>query len=350
MPELIFSPRFVLQEMLGISFNKLQAEWLQKATQTSQKTVYNWFARGEMAKTSEYRALMDRLSQSELVSACPINRREYLTILKDPDWRDFAASWLFNKDNSFRATLEWMVENLYCNKKSDAQNLDYYRLSSCLPLEGVKKLRENLEKRGISRKRQECFAEIMALILYLALLENEYCELIQQDSSFLEKLLPCYADGESSRILTPINLFFRKLQERVISLSLFKDKNDLVEAIEDWRELECPENAQRILDRYSNSQSMPKWSTISDWGEMLASSLLLQQGKEGGDKITQEKRDSRIKTEVVHLQNLFGFARVLDKGFRLSAGILRKEKRDPVSFFRDEYRGCARWIKNERGG
>lgn len=350
MPELIFSPRFVLQEMLGISFNRLQVEWLQKETRKSQKTVYNWFARGEIAKTSEYRALMDRLSQSELVLACPINSREFLTILKNPDWRDFAASWLLNNDNSFRATMQWMVETLNANKKAGASNIDYYRLGSCLPLEGVKKLRKALEKLGISRERHDYFIEIMALILFIALLENEYCESIHADDGFVERLLPCYAEDEHSRILTPINLFFRGLQNKVISLSLFKDKDDLVEAIEDRRKLDCPENAQRILDRYSNSQAVPKWSTISDWGEMLTSSLILQQEKEGDEKITSEARDSRVKIEVVHIENLFGFARVLDKAFELSNTTLKQEKRDPVNFFRDEYRACVRRITVERGG
>lgn len=350
MPELIFSPRFVLQEMLGISFNRLQVKWLQKVAKKSQKTVYNWFARGEIAKTSEYRALMDRLSQSELVLACPINSREFLTILKNPDWRDFAASWLLHTDNSFRTTMQWMVENLYANKKAGAQSVDYYKLSSCLPLECVMKLRKTLEKLGISGEHHDFFVEIASLILFLALLEDEYCGSIHTEDRFIERLLPRYADDKHSRILTPINLFFRGLQDKVFSLSLFKDKNDLVEAIEDRRKLDCPENAQRILDRYSNSQAVPKWSTISDWGEMLTSSLILQQEKEGDEKITSEARDSRVKTEVVHIENLFGFARVLDKAFELSNTTLKQEKRDPVNFFRDEYRACVRRITVERGG
>lgn len=349
MPHLIFSPRFVLQEMLKLPFNRVQVNHLQKITGKSEKTIYNWFSRGEMAKTSEYRTLMENLSKSENFFCCPINSREFIRVIKDPGWGDFSSLWLQKEDNAFFLTMRTMLHNLYKNRTAGANDLDFNRLGSCLPLEVIKGLKNNLAKRRIPKERLDDFVEVIAFIFFLALLESEYCKETNMDHLFVEKLLPRYINRDKGQVSTPTELFFKGLLEGLIEKSLFKDKADLAREIEHWTGLKNLEDAQRVMDRYSNSGMAPKWETFNEWVKMFATQLLMQQEKKDGVKKNKDEWEAREKTEVIHLQNLFGGARLLDKAFRLSEKMLAQGGLDPVDFFRKEYGACAERLK-KRGG
>ncbi len=154
MMDLVFSPKFVLEKMLNLSFNRSQVRRLQKLAMVSERTVYYWFSIGKMKKANEYRELMRKLSENESCLWCPATSEEFIKSVKDPSWGEFAATSLLSKENDFRLTMSYILRNQFENSNSLSWEGDLRRLGSCLPSKALNRLANNLKKRGLGQSQR----------------------------------------------------------------------------------------------------------------------------------------------------------------------------------------------------
>lgn len=349
MQPLVFSPKFVIEKILKLPFKEAQVKQFQQVAGVPERRTRDWFAKGRMGKNSEFRELMRTLSEDESCTWCPVSSKEFIRMFIAPTWGEYAGVWLLNRDNAFRRTMGHLMSTQYLNRNSKAWKGNLHRLGSCLSPEIVNRLDASLEQSGV-RQEQRCdIIEVLAFIMTLALLESEYFDDMQMDALFMEKLLPRYFDREKRLASTPVEIFFQRLLDGLVERSLFKNQDHLVKNIEIWTELEY-EDVLRYINRYRAGEAVPLWGTFNKWAELIATRYIRLEEKREGADYTLEESEKRIKDQVVHLQNLFGGALLLDGVFRFSHKILAQAGLEPVAFFRKEYATCAELLGTWKKG
>lgn len=342
MSSLVFSPKFVIEKLLGISFNRLQVNHLKETTGLSERTIYYWFELGRIPKRSVFLSLMEKYAQG-LEGRCegiafPINSTEFIRALKDPDWNSFALNELQFNPDYFPRVLNNIRRNIALNIEECVGDGDLRKLGNCLPTELLRNLHsvkadgEDAESDGEARGD---LIEVVAVIFYLAFLEAEYFADIGREDSFLEKVLPTYADREKGVINMPVELFFQNLLKNLIENGFFASKRAIAEEIEDWMNLESTGGAYREINRYLNESKIPSWKTFNEWLPQL---------------IPKEYQGETVDKEVqlVYVQNLFGAGRILDKTFRLFIQRLYQHAgKRSVDFFTDIYAHYSKKLVEE---
>jgi len=345
MQPLIFSPKFIFEKMLHLPFNRFQVCYVQQFTGKTKRTVYDWFSKGKMGKTSEYRDLMRNLSENKECLWCPVNSREFIKIVKDPTWGDFAASWLSNKDNDFRLTMTHLLHNQSQNINHNGWEGDLHKLGSCLPFEVLSRINDDLGKRGLSRDQIENVTEVLAFIMILVHLESEYCESMRMDSLFLGRLLPDYINHKKRLVSLPAELFMERLPDSLIERGIFQDRTHFAEYIGKGTTL-YRDHVFRYINRYRAGEAVPLWATFNNFVRVIEDRFFKLQDSRNGDEVTSEEIKKRKDGMTLYLQNLFGGVLLLDGAFRFSHEALVKASLEPVSFFREEYFVCAKRMKN----
>lgn len=342
----MFSPKFIFEKMLHLPFNVFQVRFVQQLTGKSERTVYDWFSRGKMGKTSEYRDLMTKLSENKDCLWCPINSSEFIRIIKDPAWGEFAYTWLLNKDNDFRSTMHHLIFNQAENIKVNGWEGSLHKLSSCLPFDFLRKVSEDLGKKGLRRDRVEDITEILAFIMILVHLESEYCESMQMESLFLERFLPEHSNRETCSVSLPTEQFMARLPDNLVEMGVFKNRAACAYYIGSQTKLY--DHVLRYFNRYRAGEAAPSWATFTNFVREIAIIFFEQQDIKNGDEVSSEESRSREDDMILCLQNIYGGVLLLEGAFRVSHQALAGAGFDPVSFFREEYFAYARRIKNRR--
>jgi hypothetical protein len=325
---LIFSPKFVIEQFLGISFNRIAVKQLAGLAGKTERTVYSWFSKEKIPKRSEFYRIIDQIDtvfEGKYVGvAYPTNSRELIRVFKNPDWSVFAAGQLSQDDNVFRETFAEILKRCRFNEV-EAEDDNQYLLRSYLPKELIDNVYgkfddEELESAG---EKIKGILEFSALLYYLSLAEAEYLISIKEETSTLAKKLPRWIDKEKGLIQTPVEIFFKDWLFMLIKVGIYDSKKDIAEELEDWCELEEALSANREINRIENEGHCPSWKTFNEW----VVGLLPPEFE--GQKVNQE-------SELLHAQNVFGGTRILDKSFRKFAANYYGPF-DPVDFFQKVY-------------
>lgn len=328
MSGLIFSPRVVYNNLLGVHFDSMQKTYLMDLSGQSRRTIDRWFQQGRIAKRSVFLNLME-IYAKELNGklegvASPIDSTEYIRHLKDPDWNSFALLFILSEDDLFRDTFSFLRHNLFLNSRESPSEKNFHRLSLCLPpdiLRNFQTLYNREKPSSIPPERWQDFLEIIALIFYLTLFEDEYFKAIDRKKPFLQKVLPNYQNGHKNIINTPIELFFQQWINHLIDQGLFKNKQAIAKQLSPHE----MENATRVINRFMNDATSPSWYSLNTWIKRLVSEEIV------GTKLDNESENSTI----FYVQTLFGGARILDK--LLVIFLDRFKGIDPVRIFQKVY-------------
>jgi len=342
MAGLVFSPRVVFNDLLGVHFDNIQKTYLMELTGKSRRTIDRWFQQGRISKRSVFLNLMEIYAKefdgrSEGI-ASPIDNAEYIRHLKDPDWNSFTLLYLLDEDDLFRDTFLFLRYNLFLNSSEPPGEKNLHRLALCLPPAILSNFRTfySKEKAGsISPEMWEDYIEIFAMIFYLALLEDEYFAIIGRKDTFLQKVLPSYQNGQKNIINTPIELFFQQWISHLIEQGFFKDKRTIA------KQFPYPaiETANRVINRFLNDATPSSWYSLNSWINRLLPEEI------NGSKLDNESRASTI----FYVQTLFGGARILDRVLEIFLD--RFNGLDPVHIFQKAYSGSKRInLERAQGG
>lgn len=326
---LIFSPKVVIEQFLGISFNRLAVKHLAGLVGKTERTVYSWFSREKIPKRSDFYRIIDQIDTvfdgNYEGIAYPINSYELIRIFKDPDWSIFAASQLRQSDNVFRGTYVEMLRRCRHNSVG-GKGGSLYQLGNYLPIEiidYVHNLSDNKKGSDNTKETISDFLEFSALIYYLASAEAEYLNGMDCKESTLIKKLPRYLDKKKGTVNTPVEIFFKDLFSMLIEKVGYDNKNSISEKVKVIARLGEPMSALREMNRMENDATCPSWNTINEWIYGLFPSVF-------------EGASIDIESELIHAQNVFGGTRILDKCFRKFEEVFSGQH-DPVDFFQKLY-------------
>lgn len=328
MSGLIFSPKVVCNDLLGVHFESMQKAHLMDLTGQSRRTIDRWFQQGRIAKRSVFLNIMELYAKKfegkfEGI-AFPINSTEYIRHLKDPEWNSFAHMFLLSGDDNFSDTFSFLRYNLSLNSRKSTGETNLHRLAHCLPpnvLSYLQNFYDREKPSSISPEKWEDFLEIFALVFYLALFENEYFAVIGRKEPFLKKVLPNYHNGLKNCISTPIELFFQQWTNHMIDQGFFKDKWAIANQLSP-REVE---NATRVINRFMNDASPSSRYSFTTWINSLLPDEI------NGVKLDDGTRDST----VYYMQTLFCGVRILDKLLKIFLD--RFKGLDPVHIFQKAF-------------
>ena len=332
MTRLVFCPKFVFEELLKIPFNKIQINHIQKLTGKSERTIYFWFEQERIPKRTDFLMLMDLYAQNLngecLGVASPINGRELIRSLKNPDWNSFALTELRANEDLFPRTLRTLRQNLHANFVNCAAPPDPYRIGNCLPREILKNAYSKYDEDSVcySKVVLEDLLEVMGVLFYLAFLELEYFETIEREEPYLMTKLPSYVEPGTRSVNTPVELFLGGFFEKLVAKGIYANKHEIEIKIE--KDLLRPgslDEAGRLVRRFVRDAKIPSWFTFNQW----ITSLCPREFE--GKAIDQEDM-------LFYAQNLFGATSALDRTFRIyERGFGRIKGVDPVGEFSGLY-------------
>lgn len=345
MAGLIFCPKFVFEELLKIPFNRIQINHLQKLTGKSERTIYFWFEHERIPKRTDFLMLMDLYAQNLngdcLGVASPINGRELIRTLKNPDWNSFAWSEMRANKDLFPRTLRTLRQNLNANFIECATRPDFYRIGNCLPPEILKNAYSRFEEDSLdcSKVFLEDLLEVMGVLFYLAFLELEYFETVGREEPYLLTKLPSYVEPGTGMVNTPGELFWSGFFESLFSRGVYADKREIEIKIE--KDLLRPgslDDAGRLVRRFTSDARIPSWFTFNQWITSLH---------------PREVEGTEIDLDdlLFYAQNLFGATSVLDRTFRIfEKKFGRIRGFDPVRQFRELYEASYMNLRSRFGG
>lgn len=342
MSGLIFSPRVVYNDFLGVNFDSMQKTYLMDLTGQSRRTIDRWFQQGSIAKRSVFLNIME-LYAKDLEGnfegiACPIDSTEYIRHLKDPDWNSFALLFILSEDDLFRDTFSLLRYNLLLNSREFHGEKNFHRLALCLPpviLNNFQTIYNREKPSSIPIEMWKDYLEILALVFYLSIFEDEYFAVIGRKEPFLKKVLPSYHNGQKNIISTPIELFFQQWINHLVDQGFFRDKQAIAKQLSP----RAVENATRVINRFMNDATPSSWYSFNTWINRLLPEEI------NGIKLDNESRASTI----FYMQTLFGGARILDKLLKIFLD--RFEGLDPVRIFQKAYSASKGIIpERDQGG